>query len=275
MFDTLGDYALKYARHGWAVHALLPREKRPATVHGCKDASTDEDTVRAMWGNQPYNIGVATGTVSGIFVFDVDGSPPKGGGLTGPDALAELVAEHGELPATMTVRTGSGAHYYFRMPAGVELKNKARISVRGQRTGLDVRADGGYVVAPPSIHPNGGTYTWEHGTREVADAPAWLVDLMKEPEPKAATPKATALVLVRPPTDDDSVTSSEVLEHACESIRTCAGSRHDEIYRRPRVWASWSAAGASRGTRQRCSSCRQGSRLGSQTPRYGARCAMV
>ena len=231
MFDSLGDYALKYARHGWAVHALLPRQKIPATPHGCKDASTDEETVRAMWGDHPYNIGLATGVVSGVFVFDVDSAPPKGGGMPGPEALAELEAEHGPLPATMTVRTGSGAHYYFRMPVGVELNNRARITVRGERTGLDVRADGGYVVAPPSIHPNGGTYTWEHGTREIVDAPSWLIDLVRKQEPKAPTPKATALVLVRPPTDDDSVTSSEVLEHACESIRTCAGSRHDEIYR--------------------------------------------
>lgn len=231
MFDSLGDYALKYARHGWAVHALLPREKKPATVHGCKDASTDEDTVRAMWGNQPYNIGVATGTMSGIFVFDVDGSPPKGGGLTGPDALAELVTEHGELPATMTVRTGSGAHYYFRMPAGVELKNKARISLRGQRTGLDVRADGGYVVAPPSIHPNGGVYMWEPGPREVADAPAWLIDLVRKDATKPTPPKATAVAVVQPATDDDAATAAEVLEHACDAIRSCQGSRHDEIYR--------------------------------------------
>ena len=161
MFDSLGDYALKYARHGWAVHALKPRQKIPATPHGCKDASTDEDTVRAMWGDQPYNIGLATGLASGIFVFDVDSAPPKDGGLTGPDALSELVAEHGPLPATMTVRTGSGAHYYFRMPVGVELNNRARITVRGQRTGLDVRADGGYVVAPPSRHASGRHYQWE------------------------------------------------------------------------------------------------------------------
>jgi putative DNA primase/helicase len=231
MFDSLGDYALKYARHGWAVHALKPRQKIPATPHGCKDASTDEDIVRAMWGDQPYNIGLATGLASGIFVFDVDSAPPKDGGLTGPDALSELVAQHGPLPATMTVRTGSGAHYYFRMPVGVDLNNRARITVRGQRTGLDVRADGGYVVAPPSIHPNGGIYMWEPGTREIADAPAWLIDLVKKEAPKPAATKAAAPVAVAPVTDDDTATASEVLEHACESIRTCQGSRHDEIYR--------------------------------------------
>lgn len=231
MFDSLGDYALKYARHGWAVHALKARQKIPATPHGCKDASTDEDAVRAMWGDQHYNIGIATGHVSGIFVFDVDSAPPKDGGLTGPEALAELVAQHGPLPATMTVRTGSGAHYYFRMPVGVELNNRARITVRGERTGLDVRADGGYVVAPPSIHPNGGVYMWEQGSREVADAPTWLIDLVRKEAPKATAPKAPAGVVVQPATDDDAATAGEVLEHSCDAIRACKGSRHDEIYR--------------------------------------------
>lgn len=231
MFDSLGDYALKYARHGWAVHALKSRQKIPATPHGCKDASKDEDTVRAMWGDQHYNIGIATGHVSGIFVFDVDSAPPKDGGLTGPEALAELVAQHGPLPATMTVRTGSGAHYYFRMPVGVELNNRARITVRGERTGLDVRADGGYVVAPPSIHPNGGVYMWEPGPREVADAPAWLIDLVRKEPPRSAASKATAVAVAQAATDDDTATAAEVLEHACEAIRSCKGSRHDEIYR--------------------------------------------
>lgn len=232
MFDSLGDYALKYARHGWAVHALKPRQKIPATPHGCKDASTDEDTVRAMWGDQPYNIGLATGRASGVFVFDVDGSPPKDGGLTGPEALAELVDQHGPLPATLTVRTGSGAHYYFKMPADVDLNNRARITVRGQKTALDVRADGGYVVVPPSIHPSGAAYQWEAGPREVADAPAWLIELVRKPEtPLAPPPKTRASVIAEPLSDDDTATAAEVLAHGCEIIQTTNGSRHDEIYR--------------------------------------------
>lgn len=231
MFDSMGEYALRYARHGWAVHALKPREKTPATPHGWKDASTNEDTVRAMWSDQSCNIGIATGHASGVFVFDVDATAPKDGGMTGPEALAALVETHGPLPATLRARTGSGAHYYFRMPSGVELANRARITVRGQRTGLDVRADGGYVVAPPSIHPNGSAYVWEQGAREVADAPPWLVELVRKESPKATAPMSAPVVASTSPSDDDASTAAQVLEHACESIRTCQGSRHDEIYR--------------------------------------------
>ena len=84
--SKMGQMALVYARKkGWAVFPLRERDKLPATANGFKDASSDPDTIAAMWGEREYNIGLATGAVSGVWVFDVDGDPPKGGGLTGPE----------------------------------------------------------------------------------------------------------------------------------------------------------------------------------------------
>ena len=72
--SKMGQMALVYARKkAWAVFPLRERDKLPATANGFKDASSDPDTIAAMWGDREYNIGLATGAVSGVWVFDVDG----------------------------------------------------------------------------------------------------------------------------------------------------------------------------------------------------------
>jgi putative DNA primase/helicase len=149
------------------------------TRHGVNDATKDEASIRATWTSRPdANVGVATGAVSSIFVLDVD---PQHGG---EESFAKLVAEHGALPATRTVKTGGGGrHYYFKHPGG-----KVRNSVKKLGAGLDVRGDGGYVVAPPSNHKSDGTYEWLD-ERDPADAPAWLLALVvAPPEAKTAAP---------------------------------------------------------------------------------------
>ena len=96
-----------------------------------------------------------TGHVSGIFVLDADS----------PEAL-EWTREHMP-PTEMRVRTAKGVHHYYKLSADTRIRNKTRIRVgAGGRIGLDVRADGGYVVGPGSIHPSGMVYTREgHGWR--------------------------------------------------------------------------------------------------------------
>ncbi|NIT04147.1 hypothetical protein GTO10_04460, partial [Candidatus Saccharibacteria bacterium] len=130
---------------GWKVFPVKPREKIPLTEHGCKDATSNERTIVA-WGEKwpDANIGVATGQASGIVVLDVD----KRHG--GDDSLFELEQKHGELPKTVEVITGGGGrHIYFKYPSGdVTVKNAAGLA---GIAGLDIRGDGGYVVAPPSV----------------------------------------------------------------------------------------------------------------------------
>ena len=78
MPSTLGITALTLAGKGLAVFPCRQRDKRPATVHGLKDATTNAETIRQWWESEPeLNVAVATGMPSGIFVLDVDGSMPK------------------------------------------------------------------------------------------------------------------------------------------------------------------------------------------------------
>ncbi len=132
--------ALSYIERGWHVFPLIPKSKKPLTANGFKDASNDPDQVKRWWTeNTEANIGIATGKISGFFVVDVDGEYP--------DNFPSL----GALP---TVKTRKGFHYYYSYPPDAEIK----CSVKMHKSDVDIRADGGYIVAPPSIHPEGGQY---------------------------------------------------------------------------------------------------------------------
>ncbi|WP_261565452.1 bifunctional DNA primase/polymerase [Frankia gtarii] len=150
MSDILSA-ALAYARIGWPVLPLQPRGKRPILPDWPNAASTDPAVIRGWWDATPdANVGVATGPRSGLAVLDVD---PRSGGTA---SLTELETRVGVLPGTAMVVTGSdGLHMYYRHP-GVAVTSRAHSLGRG----LDVKADGGQVVAPPSVHPCGHRYAW-------------------------------------------------------------------------------------------------------------------
>lgn len=159
--------ALAYASHGWAVFPLRPGEKTPACAHGCKDATTERERVAAWWRECPeYGVGVATGSVSGICVVDLDGDPR---------ALMAALLRRGPLPATMTSRTGSGgAHLIYRL-GGARVPNSARRLAPG----VDTRGEGGYIVAPPSRHPCGAHYAFANRL-PTATVPRWIVKALTE-----------------------------------------------------------------------------------------------
>lgn len=141
---SMVECALSYARQGIKIFPLRPREKTPLTKHGYKDATSDESQIQTWWVQWPdANIGLATGRVSGLVVIDVDG--PQG-----EESLKSLPP----MPATWEVSTGRGRHLYYRSPEGASVGSSA--GRLGEK--LDVRGEGGYVVAPPSIHPNGHRY---------------------------------------------------------------------------------------------------------------------
>ena len=163
--------ALTYAGKGLHVFPCLPRDKRPATANGVKAATADPDTIRRLWQHDPqFNIGVATGTPSGIFILDVDGVDAEA-------ELRKLEAQHGALPATVEVITARGRHVYFKMPDAPIRNSAGKLGL-----GLDIRATGGYVLAPPSIHPTGRRYEWSVDCASaIADAPAWLLQIIAAP----------------------------------------------------------------------------------------------
>ena len=157
--SDLLDAALACAARHWLVLPCKPRGKEPLTPHGFRDATTDEAAIRNWWGKHPTsNIGVATGNVSKIAVLDVDGAE-------GEISLKLLPL----LPSTFTVRTGRGRHLYFKC---TEPLRSARLG-----PGLDFKGEGGYVLAAPSIHPNGTRYEVIDG-REPARLPEELLQLL-------------------------------------------------------------------------------------------------
>lgn len=166
--------ARRYADLGWATFPLKKGGKTPvAGSHGCKDATTDRTMHREWFGKRgPYrdaNIGIATGPISGIVVIDVD----QKNGHDGKASLKALQAEVGKLPPTRESRTPSGGKHLYLAYDGDVRNSASRVA-----DGVDVRGDGGYVVAPPSTTAS-GDYVW---TREVAvaDAPdEWIERLTR------------------------------------------------------------------------------------------------
>jgi hypothetical protein len=187
MLATVLDYAAK----GWAVFPCRPNTKEPATNRGFKDAITNPATIRRWWLAQPdYNVGIATGIASGVFVLDIDGA-------IGAAALRDLEAAHEALPATLCAVTSAGCHLWFRSTGPIQ-SSAGRVG-----PGLDVRGDGGYVLAPPSAHPDGPQYQWTNA-RAPAAAPEWLLKLARKPPPPPASISQRALGSLgsRPPTSD-------------------------------------------------------------------------
>jgi predicted P-loop ATPase len=202
--QSLLDAALAYAARGWAVFPCYTPTaggcscrrtdcpdigKHPRTEHGFKDATTDEARIRRWWKRWPdANVAVATGAVSGLVVLDED--TYKGG----DHSRIELEQSYSPLPETVLQLTGGGGVQYCFTHPGVHVKN----GVESLGVGLDIRGDGGYIIAPPSLHKSGKRYVWEvvHEPDDIALAPmpAWLLALCQE-ETRRAAPDAGEPIL--------------------------------------------------------------------------------
>ena len=186
--ERLQNAAQWYAQRGLRIFPCKPRDKVPATAHGCKDATTDPDQIAAWWdGTYLYNVGIATG--GGVVVLDVDIN--HNAGKHGDETLAELEREHGPLPETwMCLTGGGGVHYYFACD------DPALTVGTGFAPGLDYRGAGGYVVAPPSLHDSGREYEWEAAhtpaNTALATLPEWLHSLMLEGRKQAPRSRTEA-----------------------------------------------------------------------------------
>lgn len=189
---TPHDAARAFAALGLRVVPV--KGKHPPIDAWQKAATTDLAAIDAWWGGlyRRCGVGIATGPGSGVWVLDID----VAGGKRGDETLAALEERHGALPDTVEAQTGSGGrHLYFRWPEGRRPRTTKNIG-----DGLDARGDGGQVLAPPTVHPNGTPYVWliGHSPWELpfADAPAWLLDLVDPPgvtyEPDPPRPRLLA-----------------------------------------------------------------------------------
>lgn len=172
--NTMMESALHYAEAGLAVFPLKAQGKEPITKNGLKDATTDHDTIIAMWTKYPYaNIGMACGQQSGgIIVIDVD--TDEEAGKDGFRSLQRWEKQHGAIPDTANTITGRGGNHFLFRTSG---DTRSRVACEED---VDIRADGGYIVLPPSVHPNGKQYQWEYELDEygIAEANQSVIDLM-------------------------------------------------------------------------------------------------
>lgn len=210
--NPLLEAAIHYAARGWPVFPCEVRGKRPLTPHGFKDASTDDDVIRAWWRRWPRaNVAVATGPRS-FDALDVDGP-------AGDQSLAALEAKHEELPAGPRQHTGKGRHILF---------HGGTLGVSAKRIpGLDTRGEGGYVVMAPSVHPSGERYVLEDEDEPIPAPPEWLVS-----ELRTTAPRPGRFGPAPEPADVEDVAARALLEMAGIPLeRITEGQRNDRLFR--------------------------------------------
>ncbi len=186
---TRAEYAIEYAKMGWAVVPLhYIREDGQCSCgsdhanngsagkhpdqrfarHGVHSATKDLELIRQWWTANPHmNLGIALGAASGVVAVDID---PRNGG---DETWAQFIERNGgSLPDTAIAQTGGGGqHILFKHDAGRALVKVGK--------GVDIKADGGYIVVEPSGHHSGGRYLWDAEAdplegQAIAAAPAWL-----------------------------------------------------------------------------------------------------
>jgi Bifunctional DNA primase/polymerase, N-terminal/AAA domain/Primase C terminal 2 (PriCT-2) len=219
--------AIHYAERGWQVFPAPQGTKKSHKSAKFSDgrnwgATTDADEIRRDFAQWPEaNVGVPTGKISGIWVLEAD--TPEGHDVDGITSLRALEAQHGKLPDTLTAVSPTGSlHYYIKHPGGdIKIKNSASEIAPG----VDVRGDGGMVIAPPSIKPGVGSYRYINWV-PIAETPEWLVDLAKkqkhepsdeqEPDDLDADSElvAEALAVIKPDTRSARVNVGMALRHA-------------------------------------------------------------
>src|SRR3954453_12325857 len=147
----LATEALHCAERGWHVFPCSPKDKKPLTDHGLNDATCDRAIIEQWWRQWPRAmIGVRTGPESGFFAIDLDINPEK---KLNRIAAFDALKNGGELPETIITQTPRGGqHLWFRYVTGIR-NSAGKIAL-----GVDVRGDGGYIIAPPSRRVDGAEY---------------------------------------------------------------------------------------------------------------------
>ena len=197
-----------YQAIGWYVFPV--RGKIPLTEHGFHDAKLEPWD----WPQNATGIALATGKVSGVFVIDLDSD----------DAMRVFIGlQNGDRIRTVASKTKRGYHLFFRMPPGRDVRNSAgKVGA-----GIDVRGTGGYVILPPSRHPSGRIYGWVDRRSPdeiaIAEAPDWLLELVRPPAPKFDVPAPISV------THSTTYVAAAIRGECAELARTPKGSRNDRL----------------------------------------------
>jgi hypothetical protein len=228
--SALLEVALASAARSWPVFPLRPGTKVPLIAkakggNGVHDATCDADRIRAWWTREPgANIGLAAGPL--WWALDLDYAGWEAEQPDGATTFTALVERFGPLPPTVMQLTGGGG-WQLLFTGDARVKNGVKFL-----PGLDTRSAGGYITAPPSIHPDSGrTYAWRrgHGPDDlpIATAPEWLVALVEPVEPPRPTTAEPAL-----PIGDLDHYLVRALERACDAIASAPiGQQADTLDR--------------------------------------------
>ena len=224
-------HALVYADNGWEIFPLNGKvptiKKRHPHGHPCKgecsqdghglyDATTDLDTVIRWWAVERIGANIGIRVPEGMFVLDSD--PRKPGHA---EAAAKLHAENGSLPNTLITVSGrcdGGIHRYYRRPPG-------KLTAKNLGPGYDIKDHSGYVVAPPSIHPDSGQ-PYMAVDAEIAHPPRWLTDLIVTKAPPPPRQRTTAEITLAARRSSESVANQFCATTSWADILTPHGWTH-------------------------------------------------
>lgn len=177
------EAALTYAGHGWPVfplHGIVRGRctcgsdcdspgKHPTVRHGLHEATTDQNVIKEWWNRWRYaNVAIVTGDIA---VVDIDL----------PRALESLDALVGKLPRTLAALTGGGGVHLVYNCDGSLRNHASHLPGIGDLPGIDLRATGGYIVAPPSLHASGSRYEWLDPDVSISPAPDSLREQPRRP----------------------------------------------------------------------------------------------
>jgi hypothetical protein len=217
--------ALAMASHGWHVFPCAVNGKQPALRGNWQDhATTDPAQVRNWWASRPYNIGLACGP-SGLVVVDLD-VPKEPGPATGAEALASLCAGARQpCPwSTFTVSTPSGGqHLYFQAPAHPISNSAGRLAPH-----IDIRANGGYVVAPGS-RISGRAYA-RHNNGRPMPLPDWLAARLR-PQPPPPSVRREVPHIGSTTSRDTAYAMAALRDETDRVAAAVDGTRHDTLNR--------------------------------------------
>lgn len=220
--------ALEYAAHGWPVLPVHGPEsrcqhpgKQPWLTAWQEAASTDSEVICGWWESRPdSNVGIVTGPRSGLAVVDID---PRSGGR---DSLGVLEARVGVLPGTVQSLTGGGGLHLLYEHPGVKVTSRSK----ALGPGLDVKADGGFIVAPPSIHAAGPSYEWFGGV--------WKAGLAAWPTEQLGVETPVSLLAPVPPQSTGGGHPTRRLEALVQFVMdSTEGERNHRLF-----WAACRAA---------------------------------
>ncbi len=229
------DHALDHAARGLAVFPCDPATKAPRTDRGFKDASTDQSQLRRWWTAWPDSaIGMPSGTVTGLFVVDLDGAE----GLAEWVVLCQASAPDGQPPQTYMVNTPRGGrHVYFSIGQDWTHGN----TVKKLAGNIDTRGNGGYVIRPPSQNGNGRGYQ-VHCDVQPAPAPQWFVALLDTLKKPAAVPRPSANTA---PAMTGQGYGSKALADECAQVAAAMPGERNHLLNRSAFKLSQLAAGGS------------------------------